>query len=275
MMAAFRNAELKDFMFPEPTITDRVHNGTPDGALPSHSNNKTPVTNQHASSGNPKILLDFMLQLYPFVDESLPTTPLMDKICHNLDHYLPFREHAPQRLRSTGLEGPYHPDVVDTRAGFFGALFWRGISYSTNSAHRDPMVFTLQDFIKHKKSLAKATSELEAEKHFCNTKAYGTYNCFRTTTSAERYWETSGRSNLTNWLNVDPKPSYLEQWEFFKGTFLRDNQGKYGKIYQKQEDESLPSVWEFSCPPHHRRLCLCWQSEDAYSGRNGRGYHKN
>lgn len=178
MMAAFRNAELKNFMFPEPTITDRVHNSTPDGALPSHSNNKTPVTNWHASSGNPKILLDFMLQLYPFVDESLPTTPLMDKIRHNLDHYLPFREDAPQRLRSTGLEVPYHPDVVDTRAGFFGPLFWCGISYSTNSAHRDPMVFTLQDFIKHKKSLVKATSELEAEKHFCNTKAYGTYNCF-------------------------------------------------------------------------------------------------
>jgi len=96
--------------------------------------------------GNPELILQFLIKLLPFINKSMPSTPLMTKIQHNLDHYLPFRDHAPQRIKSVELNRPYHSVVINTRTAYFDSLFWRGISYSTASAMNHSMIFDLLDF---------------------------------------------------------------------------------------------------------------------------------
>jgi hypothetical protein len=197
---------------------------------------------REVKKGDPKLLLDFLLQLFPFVDQTLPSTPLMGKIQNNLDHYLPFRDRAPQRIKSIGLDGPYHPANIDTREGYYGALSWRGITYSTPCARDRSMVYNLTKFKEWKSSLMHAVGVKDAEKYMCNPKAYGPYNCFRTTASAERYWTTSGRPELSNWMKADEKPSYLDQWRFFKGTFLKDTSGKYTRDEKNKKIKAFPQV---------------------------------
>ena len=200
------------------------------------------ASQHHVQMGNPKLLLDFLLQLLPFIDDTLPSTPLMVKIQHNLDHYLPFRDHAPQRIKSKGLEGPYHPSVIDTRIGVFAAAFWHGVSYATKSVIDKTMVFKLTKFHLREKTLIESIGAKDTEQYFCNPKAYGPYNCFHTTSSSEQYWESSRRPELTSWLRENIKPSYLKQWRFFKGTYLKDSNGKYEKDSKDKKKKAFPQI---------------------------------
>jgi hypothetical protein len=244
LMHAFRNAELAKFLFPDRTLELPDDSDTP--LCSSLSNTRLPSTNVagqcHTRMGNPKLLLDFLLQLFPFIDDTLPSTPLMKKIQHNLDHYLPFRDNAPQRIKSMGPEGPYHPSVIGTRIGVFGSIFWRGVSYATNSVTDKTMLFDLTSFHLQKETLIKSIGEKATERYFCNPKAYGPYNCFRTTSSAEQYWESSGRPELISWLKKDIKPSYLEQWRFFKGTYLKDLNGKFERDSKDKKVKAFPQI---------------------------------
>jgi hypothetical protein len=244
LMYAFRNAELPTFMFPDRIIEVPIVSDAP--LHPSLSNTRLSTSNvagrTHVRMGNPKLLLDFLLQMFPFIDDTLPSTPLMVKIQHNLDHYLPFRDHAPQRIKSMGPEGPYHPSVIDTRIGAFTAAFWRGVSYASKSVIDETMVFDLADFRQREKTLIESIGEKDTERYFCNPKAYGPYNCFRTTSSSEQYWESSGRPELTSWLKKNIKPTYLEQWRFFKGSYLKDSNGKYERDSKDKKKKAFPQI---------------------------------
>ncbi|KIM84095.1 hypothetical protein PILCRDRAFT_6400 [Piloderma croceum F 1598] len=243
LMYAFRNGKLQTYMFPdhmdEETPTDSRPLSDDDTVI---SSSTITANSRKVKKGDPKLLLDFLLQLFPFVDQTLPSTPLMGKIQNNLDHYLPFRDHAPQRIKSIGLNGPYHPANIDTREGYYGALCWRGITYSTPCVRDHSMVYNLRKFKEWKSSQTHTVGVKEAEKYMCNPKAYGPYNCFHTTASAEQYWTTSGRPELTNWMKADEKPSYLDQWRFFKGTFLKDASGKYAKDEKNKTIKAFPQV---------------------------------
>ena len=211
LMSAFRNSELPSFMFPEHTIQEAVWTIPRTVSLPSPSSSTVSTSVAIADScqpkmGNPEFILQFLIKLLLFIDKSMPSTPLMTKIRHNLDHYLPFRDHAPQCIKSIGPNGSYHSAVINTHMAYFDSLFWRGISYSTTSAMNHTMLFDLPDFRQRESSLIKSLGATETKKYFCNLKAYGPYNCFCTTASADQYWESSGRPELSDWLKQDIKP---------------------------------------------------------------------
>ncbi|KIM71799.1 hypothetical protein PILCRDRAFT_16716 [Piloderma croceum F 1598] len=247
LMSAFRNSELPLFMFPEHTIQEAVQTIPCRVSLPSPSSSTVSTSVVVADShqpkmGKPELILQYLIQLLPFIDNDLPSTPLMTKIQHNLDHYLPFRDHAPQRIKSVGLNGPYHSAVINTHTAYFDSLFWRGISYSTASATNHTMIFDLLDFRQRESSSIESIGIIETEKYFCNPKAYGPYNYSRTTALADQYWESSGRPELSDWLKQDVKPPYLDQWCFFKGTYLKDAKGNYEKDSKNKKIKAFPQI---------------------------------
>jgi hypothetical protein len=247
LMSAFRNSELSSFMFPEHTFQEAVRTIPRTVSLlsppPLTVSTSAAVANScQPQMGNPESILQFLIKLLPFIDKSMASTPLMTKIQHNLDHYLPFRDHAPQRIKSVEPNGPYHSAVINTRTAYFDSLFWRGISYSTASAMNHSMIFDLLDFRRRESSSIESIGAAETEKYFCNPKAYGPYNCFRTTASADQYWESSGRPELSDWLKRDIKPSYLDQWRFFKGTYLKDAKGNYEKDSKNKKIKAFPQI---------------------------------
>jgi len=95
LMSAFRNSKLPSFMFPEHTIQEAVWTIPRTVSLLSPSSLTVSTSVAVADScqhrtGNPELILQFLIKLLPFIDKSMPSTPLLKKIQHNLDHYLPF-----------------------------------------------------------------------------------------------------------------------------------------------------------------------------------------
>lgn len=58
------------------------------------------------------------------------------------DFYLPFREHGPSRLAAVHSNpGPFHPEFVRTRAGFFSALIYCAVTFGAPMVYEDHKVF--------------------------------------------------------------------------------------------------------------------------------------
>jgi hypothetical protein len=211
-----------------------------------------------STTGNPDIFLQYLRRLLPYLDHSLPSNSLVDKIGRDVDRYLPFREKAPQRLQSLGPNGPFRDEILCTRLGYFDALFWRGIGYRTQSVSDGRMVFDYPTFQQHFTSLDTA-----GERYYCNKAAFGPSNAGRTTDSAAIYWESSGLAECTNWLFNNERPLFRDQWRFFIRKRIGDEKafpqygnvvslaltGDYvyaGKVLMPTVDEMGTVVWEIN-----------------------------
>lgn len=117
------------------------------------------------------------------------------------DKLLPFRELAPSRRRFAGSDSPFSPENILTDEGFFSALIWRGITYSTEFSLTKQMMFKdLEDW--------KQTLEEERKTHtdpiyFCDTTAYGIANAGRTLDLADEYWEVIKVHKLASFIAKD------------------------------------------------------------------------
>jgi hypothetical protein len=47
---------------------------------------------------------------------------------------------------------------------------------------------------------------------------------------------------LTSWLKKNIKPTYLEQWRFFKGSYLKDSKGKYERDSKDKKKKAFPQI---------------------------------
>ncbi|RDB14935.1 hypothetical protein Hypma_016199 [Hypsizygus marmoreus] len=104
--------------------------------------------------------------------------PLQTALRSIPDKLLPFREHAPSRLRMQQADGPFSAEYARTRHGFFSALVWRGVTFGPAFAndHTNSAVFTsLEDW----KESVDACGPQE-ESYFCDRSAYGMCNPHRT-----------------------------------------------------------------------------------------------
>ncbi|TFK62138.1 hypothetical protein BDN72DRAFT_863066 [Pluteus cervinus] len=162
-------------------------------------------------------LSDLLLVMMPLFDDphrtiDLPaskTTKLyawkafMLDVQDDLDQRLPFRDLAPSRNKVLYGSGPYSAEYLVSRAGFFSALVYRGITHNTEFLmDQENTVFpTLEVWNK----LYDGLKEFHDEDWFCNKRAYGQTCLQRNVVNAPSYWKSSGDPKLLLWL-FDNKP---------------------------------------------------------------------
>ncbi|TFK62067.1 hypothetical protein BDN72DRAFT_933532 [Pluteus cervinus] len=157
-------------------------------------------------------LSDLLLVMMPLFDDphrtiDLPaskTTKLyawkafMLDVQDDLDQRLPFRDLAPSRNKVLYGSGPYSAEYLVSRAGFFSALVYRGITHNTEFLmDQENTVFpTLEVWNK----LYDGLKEFHDEDWFCNKQAYGRYCPQRSVDNAASYWDKSGDPQVVSWL---------------------------------------------------------------------------
>lgn len=133
------------------------------------------------------------------------TTSLQDMVFQDKDFFLPFREHSPSRVAVRDhVDSPFRSSVITTRAAFFSALVFRGITQSTAAVRTGNVWF--QDL--------KAFQEL-AEEHdegwMCKKNALGFPNKHRSTSNAPALWHASSQHHR---FFVDPPLSFTAAFDF-------------------------------------------------------------
>lgn len=132
----------------------------------------------------------------------------------NPDQFLPFREHAPSRIRFKSPDGPFHESVVRTRSGLFSALIWRGITFTAPFSLERKMVFrNLQEFQEEVSEVGHSQSD---SGYTCNQRAYGIYNKFRSPELAKDYWEATGKHNWSSFVKNHTVPFTDCYQQFFR-----------------------------------------------------------
>lgn len=157
-------------------------------------------------------------------DQTLPNhdiTPAeKERILHNAflahvykesDKLLPFRTSAASQKRILAPGGPYDPQHLQTKAGLFSALIYRGITYHTQFLINNKTVF--QDLDDWKKTLKEAHNyaHRKDKKYFCRMDAYGSAAKARQVGNATGYWQlVSTDTDFTAWLTSEKKISAVD-----------------------------------------------------------------
>jgi hypothetical protein len=128
----------------------------------------------------------------------------------NLDKLMPFREHAPSRLRIRGSNGPFTAAYARTTAGAYSAVVWRGVTFSTPFSLNNRMIFTSYDDFQ----LACREAGKHKKPYFCDMGAYGRSNPNRKIELAEAYWKTLAAGKWPEFVKEKIVP-FMECYEFF------------------------------------------------------------
>ena len=145
-----------------------------------------------------------------FLNQNQSNSKLKNQIDRIPDKILPFREHAPSRLRFRGDDGPFSMEYSRTTEGAYSAVVWRGITFGTPFSIHNRMLFTsYQDF-----QLACQEAGEQEPIYFCDKVAYGTVNPSRNIGLAEYYWNTLSGGKWTD-LVRDRIVPFMECYHFF------------------------------------------------------------
>jgi hypothetical protein len=146
-----------------------------------------------------------------FLKQNQVNVELMKKIDRIPDKLIPFREHAPSRLRIRGDNGPFSMAYARTTEGAYSAVVWRGVTFATPFSVNNRMVFTsYEDF-----QLARREAGKHDMSYFCDKAAYGTSNPMCTIQLAETYWDQLAGGKWTNFVRDRIVP-FIECYDFFK-----------------------------------------------------------
>jgi hypothetical protein len=106
---------------------------------------------------------------------------LLKKIAKSPDKFMPYREHAPTRIRSR--DSIYDdPKWLRTSVGFWNVLCFRGVFYGSEFAREDGRFFDdLDDW--------KAFSQNKPESYFVVRSAYGSLQGDRSIDRVQEYWD--------------------------------------------------------------------------------------
>lgn len=135
------------------------------------------------------------------------------KVAQSPDKLMPFREHAPGRVRARSDEGPFAPANSATREGLFSALVWRGITFSTEFSLQEPMMFESYD--SWKSTLEEVMGSDVDPNYVCDIKAYGITNSRRGIHHAEAYWKATEVSDWSEFVKDGPAPFMKTYRDFF------------------------------------------------------------
>ena len=135
-------------------------------------------------------------------------TSLIREVKRNIGLLSPYRNLTPSQFQVLQPEGPFQTEYMKTRAGFFSALIYRGITFATRSVHD-----THQNRFADLQAWSNYYHRVNPvdPKYFCDKKAYGTLDRTRTVDNVEEYWRTSAiwEPRLTEGFK-----SFTECWEF-------------------------------------------------------------
>lgn len=173
------NSTLADDNSPERKLLTDISSVTHECILLSHrlSTIASPPT-EHIPHLDPYLFApNSYKDILHFVEELLPLVPfpnqlpadcskLVEQVYRDADKKLPFREHAPSRLRVLDASGPFHPDHIDQPGGFASACIWRGITFGTQSVLEGPNYWTSLH-------MWKQWAEGKDDTYLCNLSAYG------------------------------------------------------------------------------------------------------
>ncbi|KAF8059618.1 hypothetical protein FPV67DRAFT_1453989 [Lyophyllum atratum] len=129
------------------------------------------------------------------------------------DRFLPFREHAPSRRNILVGHGPFSKHYARTREGFFSALIWRGVTFSSEFAlsTENPTLFhSLDHWNQVKIDLNKP------ETYFCRKDAYGVPIAERSTDLVSKYWRASETFKWEE-LTKDGPVKFEDCWKWLSG----------------------------------------------------------
>ena len=135
------------------------------------------------------------------------------------DKIMPFREHAPSRLRIRGPDGPFSANYARTTTGAYSAVVWRGVTFATPFSMNDRMIFTSYDDFQ----LACREAGQHESGYFCDPGAYGRINVNREVKLAEEYWKSLADGKWTKLVQNRIVP-FTECYQFFTARPTRFSQ---------------------------------------------------
>ena len=136
----------------------------------------------------------FITFLLPLLDTPGPITnhgAFMHKVSLDRDFLLPYRNMAPTlQLAYQADPGPYSPQSVRTRGGFFSALILRALTFSAPMVLEDRHLYfqSIDDWDEFEKA---AEAENKPKEYFADISAYGTPNRRRNTSIVPDLWRAS------------------------------------------------------------------------------------
>jgi hypothetical protein len=136
-------------------------------------------------------------------------------VASSTDKLLPFRNSADSRMRILKPGGPFSPENVRTKEGFFSALVYRGITHNTLFLQENKTLFTSLDDWYDTCQPHHVSGQKQG--YFCNRSAYGkTPIRDRTVENVVAYWkEAQDFEWLTNEDKIDPWDLYMRFKKIF------------------------------------------------------------
>jgi hypothetical protein len=155
--------------------------------------------------------LQFYRHLIPLLDPSFqPTTVLQQEVHSNRDFLLPFRMQQPSLQAVQQPGGLYTAHYLRTRAGMFGELILRGITYGSPAGRSGTGVYpSLEAWQRYKRQHAN-----KGDAWLCNQRAYGPCIKDRTPSNASIYWKSSA---LLLDKVQDQNTTFTSLWNFVSG----------------------------------------------------------
>ncbi|KAI0037839.1 hypothetical protein FA95DRAFT_1578563 [Auriscalpium vulgare] len=138
-----------------------------------------------------------------------PDTRLLHHVSTNLDKFLPFRERAPSVRRIRRPEGPFTPERLRTRIGFFSALVFRTLTFGTDYFFEQLTVIPNGRLLPSQLAAWSRTLNID-HGYFVNNTIYG--NCqSRDIADAPVLWAATAKERnlpfpLTQNIPVNPIP---------------------------------------------------------------------
>ncbi len=171
-------------------------------------------------------LLDGVSEPHPPFNETPELTAavrnFIDYVNVDTDRLSIFRDLASSRLQSLRPGGPWDPDNLRTRAGFFSALVCRGIIHRTAYIKdpNNPVYFSDEDAWN---IIRYGPQQQQGEKYFCIKKAYSDApSAKRTSANVSQYWKAASDFRY-NWFLTAEKPTpFLDLWNHFRNTKFQD-----------------------------------------------------
>lgn len=178
-------------------ISREPRSATSESVVPQSLSVYSPPSIPTTSTPSPAPFLRFLLDLYPLIQPDFDPTsrelsPLQQKVCTNLDYFLPFRELGPSRQRiHHSPDGPFSRQHNDRRGVLFSALIFRGITFATDALktiEHSGFFSNLAEWNLFHGSYVPPGITREA--FFCNPGPFGRTNN-RTTSNAAQFWTAS------------------------------------------------------------------------------------
>ena len=200
--------------------------------LQPSSSSISPGGSKRFPSAKPEMMLRYLLVLLPLLEADYhppqsnisPEDKVRVKVLKNMDGLLPFREHGPSRKRIMMEDGPFSPANIQTKAGFFSALIFRGITFTCAIIQDNHVLF--KDASDWNQVVKDIKARNLGDRYISNPNAYTSYT-FREPSLGDKYWITANDPKFNSWLfsrQPDTKSDYVVMWKMFKEA--RDGDGE-------------------------------------------------